>query len=144
MDAYQSHHRIVPDTFERHLDRIANLWLDVAASDGSTAITTSTNDHVDAINSAVQAARLRVGQLDCDNSVGIGGGERAHLGDIVATRPNDWQLTTDRGEPVRNWELWTVAADRAPHRRGPSTAQPGEHEGLRLTGRQRGGIDIGF
>lgn len=113
LGAYQTHDRIVPDTLEQHLDRIADLWLDVAANDGSTAITTSTNDHVDAINSAVQAARIRAGQLDAASSVGIGGGEYAHVGDIIATRRNDRQLTTDDGEPVRNRELWTVTAVHA-------------------------------
>ena len=113
LKAYEAHDRIVPDTFERHLDRIAETWLDVAASEGSTAITTSTNDHVDAINAAVQAARLRAGQLDDSNGASIGGGERAHVGDVIATRRNDRQLTTDDGEPVRNRELWTVTAVHA-------------------------------
>jgi len=110
LDAYQSHHRIIPDTFERHLDRIADAWIDVSAAGDATAITTSTNEHVDAINAAVQAARLHEGQLHETVSVAIGGGERAHVGDMIATRRNDRQLSADDDEPVRNRELWTVAA----------------------------------
>lgn len=64
LKAYEAHGRIVPDTFEHHVERIADIWLDTAARDRSTAITTSTNDHVDAINAAIQAARQRAGQLD--------------------------------------------------------------------------------
>ena len=64
LNAYEAHDRIVPDTFERHLERIADIWLDTTARGDSVAITTSTNDHVDAINAAVQAARIRAGQLD--------------------------------------------------------------------------------
>jgi AAA domain/TrwC relaxase len=108
LDDYLSHDRIVPGTFEEHRDRIAALWLDTATKGGTVAITTSTNDHVHAINLAVQAERLRVGQIDVGRSVAIAGDERAHVGDIVATRRNDRRLTTDDGEPVRNRELWTV------------------------------------
>ena len=110
LDAYQAHDRIIPDTFERHLTRIADTWLDVATAGDATAITTSTNDHVDAINVAVQAARLREGQLDANTSVAIGSGEHAHVGDVIATRRNNRQLLADDGEPVRNRELWTVTA----------------------------------
>ena len=113
LKAYRAHGRIVPDSFENHLERIADIWLDTAARGGGTAITTATNDHVDAINTAVQAARRRAGQLDESTGVGIGGGERVHVGDIVATRRNDRQLTTDDGDAVRNRELWTVTAVHA-------------------------------
>ena len=70
----------------------------------------SSNDHVDAINAAVQTARLAAGHLDRDRSVAIGGGERAHPGDVIATRRNDRRLITTAGEPVRNRETWTVTA----------------------------------
>ena len=49
------------------------------------------------------------GQLS-DTSVAIGGGERAHVGDVVATRRNDRSIHTTTGEPVRNRDLWTVTA----------------------------------
>ena len=70
----------------------------------------SSNDHVDAINAAVQTARLAAGHLDPDRSVVIAGGEHAHPGDVVATRRNDRRLITTAGEPVRNRETWTVTA----------------------------------
>ena len=75
----------------------------------------STNDHVDAINAAVQAARLAAGDLDPTPPSPIAGGERAHVGDVVATRRNDRRLTTSGGEPVRNRE--TVDRHRHPRRR---------------------------
>jgi hypothetical protein len=40
----------------------------------------------------------------------IGHGERAHVGEFVATRRNDRRLCTEWGEPVRNRDLWTVVA----------------------------------
>ncbi len=105
---YFDHDRVIADTFDNNLTRIADLWLDTAARHGTAAITTSTNEHVDAINAAVQAARIKVGQLDDDRTASIGGGEHVYAGDIVATRRNDRRLITTAGEPVRNRELWTV------------------------------------
>jgi len=70
----------------------------------------SSNDHVDAINHTIQTARLADGHLDPRQWTQIGGGERAHVGDVVATRRNDRQLVTSAGEPVRNREMWTVTA----------------------------------
>ncbi len=108
LNAYFDHGRVIADTFDNHLARIANLWLDTAARHGTAAITTATNEHVDAINAAVQTARIDVDQLDADRTASIGGGELAYVGDIVATRRNDRRLHTTTGEPVRNRELWTV------------------------------------
>ena len=65
---------------------------------------------VDAINAAVQAARITAGHVDPYTGVLIGGGERAHRGDVVATRRNDRHLITTAGEAVRNRETWTVVA----------------------------------
>ena len=95
----------------------------------------STNDHVDAINAAVQTARLAAGHLDRDRSVVIAGGERAHPGDVIATRRNDRRLITTTGEPVRNRETWTVTAI---HADGAFTAtqEPG-HGTVSLAGRLR-------
>ncbi len=54
--------------------------------------------------------RLTVGDLDPSTAVPIGDGEHAHIGDIVASRRNHRRLCTERGEPVRNRDLWTVVA----------------------------------
>ncbi len=108
LNPYFDHDRVIADTFDNHLSRIANLWLDTTARHGTAAITTSTNEHVDAINAVVQAARIKAGQLDDDRTASIGKGELVYVGDVVATRRNDRHLITTAGEPVRNRELWTV------------------------------------
>ena len=92
LNAYFDHGRVIADTFDNHLARIADLWLDTTARHGTAAITAATNEHVDAINAAVQTARIDVGQLDTDRAASIGGGELAYVGDIVATRRNDRHL----------------------------------------------------
>ena len=108
LDAYFEHGRVIADTFDNHLIRIAATWLDTASRQTNVAVIASTNEHVDAINAAVQAARIDAGQIEPAASSAIAGGECAHVGDVVATRRNDRRLLTATGEPVRNRELWTV------------------------------------
>jgi len=80
-------------------------WIAQTAAERSVAITAATNDHVNVVNAAIQAARCRVGQLDRNDVVSIAGGEQAHPGDVVATRANDRGLRTDAGQMVRNRDL---------------------------------------
>jgi len=95
---------------EDHLKLIADTWLDTTSNGGTTAITASTNEHVDRINAVVQNLRMEAGQISPDTSTPVGGGERAYIGDVVVTRQNDRRLETSVGEPVRNRESWTVEA----------------------------------
>ena len=57
-DAYEAHGRIIPGTLDDHLARMADTWIDRHAQGQPVALVASTNDHVDAINRAVQRARL--------------------------------------------------------------------------------------
>jgi conjugative relaxase-like TrwC/TraI family protein len=108
LDAYEAHGRIVPGTLDEHLDAIAQAWVDRHRNGDTVAVVASTNDHVDLLNDAIQTQRITLGDLDRSTAVVIGGGEQAHVGDVVATRRNDRRLLTSSGEPVRNRELWTV------------------------------------
>ena len=110
LDAYEAHGRIIPGPFLDHLDVIAKDWIGHTLDGRTVAITAATNDHVDALNDAIQRMRLTIGQLQPDGAVSIAGSEVAHPGDIVATRRNDRQLLTSAGEPVRNRDLWDVLA----------------------------------
>ena len=107
LDAYQAHGRIIPGTLVEHLDTIADYWIEHHARGDTTAITTTTNDHVDAINHHIQQRRVEHGDLDPTWSAPIADGE-ALVGDIVATRRNDRHLHTSSGDTVRNRELWTI------------------------------------
>ena len=89
---------------------MADTWITNHHRGRRSALVASTNDHVDAINRAVQQARLDAGHLDPDVTTRIAGGEHAHVGDVVATRRNDRRLITTAGEPVRNRDTWTVTA----------------------------------
>ena len=108
LDAYFDHHRVHPDDYEGHLDRIADAWAHLDAAGKSVAVTAETNAHVDALNRAIQDTRRDLGDLDERAAVPIAGGETAGPGDVVVTRRNDRTLRTEHGEPVRNRELWRV------------------------------------
>ncbi len=110
LDAYEAHDRIIPGTLEDHLAAMADTWIEHHSGGVTVALVASTNDHVDAINHAVQAARVAAGHLNPDIVAPIAGGECAHVGDVVATRRNDRTLITSAGETVRNRETWTVTA----------------------------------
>ncbi|MDQ6696078.1 MAG: AAA family ATPase [Actinomycetota bacterium] len=109
LDAYEAHDRIVVGPFEDHLARIAGQWMQHTAAGKTVAVTAATNDHVNAINHAVQRARFISGQLS-DRSAAIAGGEYAYVGDVIATRRNDRRIHTTTGEPVLNRDLWIVTA----------------------------------
>lgn len=108
IDAYVAHDRIKPGTFDEQVAFVVDRWRAVDAASGACAITASSNEHVDAINAAIQAARVAAGDLDASRVAPIGGKEHVQVGDVVVTRRNDRQLTTTTGEPVRNRETWTV------------------------------------
>ncbi len=107
LDAYEAHDRIIPGTIDEHLDGIADDWIKRHTAGKTMAITTTTNDHVDAINHLIQQRRIEHGDLDPTRAAVIADGE-AVVGDIVATRRNQRQLHTTTGDVVRNRELWTV------------------------------------
>ena len=109
LDAYQAHGRIDAGSIADHLHHIARSWLQTYEAGETCAITVSTNDHVDVVNTVVQAVRVNAGHLDPRRNAVIADGDRAHIGDVVVTRRNERRLTTERGEPVRNRELWTVS-----------------------------------
>jgi conjugative relaxase-like TrwC/TraI family protein len=113
LDAYIAHDRVHPGSFEEHLATITETWLTVTHADNTVAVVCSSNDHVDAVNSAVQHARVQRGELNPTRMAPIGGGEHAAVGDVVVTRRNDRTILTSENEPVRNRELWRIAATAA-------------------------------
>jgi ATP-dependent exoDNAse (exonuclease V) alpha subunit len=115
LDAYEARARIVAGSLDGHLARIAATWIDHHQHGQSVALVASTNDHVDRINHAVQAARHQAGHLGPD-SVEIAGGEHAH---VVTSSP-----------PAAT----TVAWSPRPANRS-ATATPGPSPVLKRTGR---------
>ena len=110
LSTYDWHDRGVAAPLAEHVDAIADRWMATARTGRTLAVTTTTNSHVDLINEAIQRLRLDAGHLRPDERAELADGHCAFVGDMVATRRNDRRLRTDRGEPVRNRDRWTVAA----------------------------------
>jgi hypothetical protein len=106
--AYLAHDRIIAAPLAEHLEHIARLWAEHHAEGRYTAITTTTNDHVHAINNAIQQHRREIADLG-DTALNLGDGT-VYIGEIVVTRHNDRQLRTLTGDSVRNRDYWTVDA----------------------------------
>ena len=109
LGTYESQGRIIPGTFDEHLDAIAQEWTQRHASGETVAITAATNEHVDEINRTIRQLRAWSGDTDTTMFGSIADGLVA-VGDIVATRRNQRHLHTTSGDIVRNRELWTVTA----------------------------------
>jgi AAA domain len=107
LDAYIDHGRVTAGTFDQLVAEVARQWIDHTTAERRVAVVAETNEHVDALNAAIQRERQRHGHLG-DPAVGVAGSETAGVGDIVVTRRNYRTLRTDRGEPVRNRDHWTV------------------------------------
>ena len=125
LDAYEAHDRIAAGPLVDHVDTIAKDWIGLTFDGRSVAVTAATNDHVDAINGAVQRVRHTNGQLRSDDAVGIAGDEIACPGDIIATRRNDRQLLTSAGSrsaTATSGTWWRpTGTGRSPCPTGPDT-----------------------
>jgi conjugative relaxase-like TrwC/TraI family protein len=104
-DTYAAHDRLHATHPALLPGKIAQLHREHEAAGRSVAITTSSAETAREINQTIQrhtpepAEGPRVGLHD-DTTIGIG--------DQIATRRNDRTLRTDRDEPVRNRQIWTV------------------------------------
>jgi conjugative relaxase-like TrwC/TraI family protein len=142
LDAYLAHDRIVAGRFEQHAATIADQWIEANRRGETVAITAATNDHVDELNRRIQLARVKRGEIDPCEHVRIAGHDVACVGDVIATRRNNRQLTTSTGEPVRNRDLWTVTAR---HGDGSITvAHRGGHGTVTLAGDYVRDVRLGY
>ena len=85
LDAYLDHDRIFAAPFDEHVDNLAHYWAGARDRGEYVAITTTTNDHVDAINAAVHDHRRQLGQLG-DGCLELGDGCELAVGDVITTR----------------------------------------------------------
>ena len=107
LDAYLDHDRIVAAPFDEHVDNLAHYWAGAHDRGEYVAITTTTNDHVDAINTAIHDHRRALGQLG-DTRLELGDGCEVAVGDVITTRRNERFLRTTMGESIRNRDYWSI------------------------------------
>jgi conjugative relaxase-like TrwC/TraI family protein len=108
LDAYFAHGRVTAGTLDDLVTEAARRWVDHTTEGRSVAVVAETNDHVDVLNRAIQEQRRQLGHIG-QRGARVAGGETAAFGDIVVTRRNERRLHTNRGEPIRNRDRWTVA-----------------------------------
>ncbi|KAA8719787.1 MobF family relaxase [Corynebacterium phocae] len=68
----------------------------------------ATGQQVHALNTAAQKIRAGRGELDMDAWAGLSDGVDCYVGDMILTRRNDYSLTTNAGDVVRNGQRWIV------------------------------------
>lgn len=107
LDVYFAHGRVTAGSFDNLVADAARQWINHTDTGRTVALVAETNEHVDAINLAVQQQRRNRGHLG-DHAVRVAGGETASPGDIIVTRRNDRTTRTDHDEPVRNRDHWNV------------------------------------
>jgi conjugative relaxase-like TrwC/TraI family protein len=109
LDEYFRHGRITAGTFDALTAEIARRWIEHTDAGRSVAVVAETNEHVDALNHAIQQQRREHGHV-ARRTTRLACREAAAVGDVVVTRRNERRLRTDRGEPIRNRDRWTVTA----------------------------------
>ena len=109
LNAYVEYDRIRAAPLVEHLDDIASAWITAHSVGERLAITTTTNEHVAAINhddsrvpATLPANSVRTASLREGGSF--------HVGDVIVTRRNERHLHTSTGDTVRNRDYWTVNA----------------------------------
>ena len=85
---------------EATVDAIADEWTRL----GGMVVSTATNRQADMVNAAVQARRVKAGQVGMEGLPDMVDGERVHVGDRVMCRFND------NGMRVFNRETYTLEA----------------------------------
>lgn len=106
LQIYAAHGRIHAAPLAEHIDTITAQWVLAFHRNHHLSVTTTTNDHVDLINAAIQQRREELGELG--DARAIAEGVVVHVGDVIVTRRNERNLTTSTGDNVRNRDHWTI------------------------------------
>ncbi len=84
LDAYIDRGRVSQGTFADLAAAAARQWIEHAAAGRTVAVVAETNEHVDALNRAIQEQRRAVGHFG-ERAARVAGGETAAVGEIVVT-----------------------------------------------------------
>ena len=127
---YLDFDRIRAAPLDEHLDTIATTWITAHHNGQRLAITTTSNEHVAAINRTIHEYRDWLDELGPD-TVTERGRMRSGVGDVIVTRRNERHLHTTTGDSVRTpdtpnrWFDWKARRQRVLHRPVPDvTASP--------------------
>jgi conjugative relaxase-like TrwC/TraI family protein len=108
--AYAEHRRIRSGSAEEMNSAMLEDYLAARAAGQSSAFSVPTNEQARHLNSLVRGRLIASGDVDDDRSAVVRGGQRVGVGDLVATRENNWGLRTEHGVHVKNRHRWSVEA----------------------------------
>lgn len=104
LDVYEQHDRIIATGAEQDLvDVVTGLYLDRHNTGVDVGVFAATNQQVAELNTSIQTALADLGQLGQPIT-----GSGLFVGDVIETRQNDRELTTDTGQFVKNRDRWTI------------------------------------
>lgn len=84
-------------------------WITDQEAGYESLLVASTREDVDALNAGAQQLHLEDGTLNAAGpTTRLAGEHRGYVGDVILTRRNDYQLTTDAGDVVRNGQRWQI------------------------------------
>lgn len=109
-DFYAEAGRLAAGSVTAMMNDALSGWKKDTASGKQSLLVASNSDYVDALNAAAQKVMAERGELDLSESVPVSGGHFAHIGEVILTRRNDYELTTSAGDVVRNGQRWVVEA----------------------------------
>ena len=107
--SYEAHGRLHGGSSYVIEQQVLDRWA-ALRDKGTVAILCATNETARRLNHGIQQRRLSAGEIGVRRARATRSGERLHIGDVVATRRNDRNLTTDRGAMVKNRARWKVQA----------------------------------
>lgn len=110
LDLYEDHGRIRSGSADRLRHEAVTSYVADVLQGTSAVIVCQTNDDAAEMSAQVQARLMRVGRVQgpIHGSVSLMDGNRAHHGDLLQARRNDWSNTSTTGTPVINRDLYEV------------------------------------
>lgn len=84
-------------------------WITDQEAGHESLLVASTREDVDALNAGAQQLHLEDGTLNAAGpTTRLVGEHQGYVGDVILTRRNDYHLTTDAGDVVRNGQRWQI------------------------------------
>ena len=107
-EVYEQHGRLHGGTRDQMERASVAAWWERRETGAKGLLMSPTNEATERLNQRAQQRRVRAGEIDPDGQHLTIGPYTVHVGDEIATRHNDRNLTTDRNEMVRNRAVWTI------------------------------------
>ncbi|MGP6175353.1 MobF family relaxase [Corynebacterium sp. A21] len=130
-DWYAHNGRLHAGSTSAMLNDALAAWIADTDQGYESLLVAATKEDVEALNLGAQQVRKADGAIDTGGpSVRLQGAYRGHVGDVVLTRRNDYDLPTSTGDVVRNGQRWEITEI---HRDGKIAARRLDEAGASVT-----------